>query len=129
MASNLILSNLQVVSDDSWNTTFVLLDLDDDLLKDHIANKYKGRGDVAEIQKMVVKMSKLFDDADESEKNTLTFKMTKEKCAEENAIEVLELLGNPVVNATEKWPCSGAGGLLSSGLVLGVVMVMTSLVQ
>ena len=60
---------------------------------------------MAEIQKMVLKMSRLFEDADESEKNTFTYKMPREKCAEENAMAVLELLGNPV-NNTEEWPGS-----------------------
>merc|ERR1719402_1021688 len=96
----------QVVGEEA---IFVLLELDDDILKEHIGQKYKGRGDVAEIQKMVIKMSKLFDSAQETENNTLTYKM-QDRCAKENAVAVLELLGNPVDN-TDEWSCSGSGDL------------------
>ena len=83
---------------------FVVLDLEESLLREHLAEKYKDRPDVEEIQTILIKTSKMYKLPQKDEKNVIDYKMKNGTCAEEDAGRILELLGTPV-DDPDQWPC------------------------
>ena len=111
---------------------FVVLDLEESLLREHLAEKYKDRPDVEEIQTILIKTSKMYKQAQIDEKNVIDYKMMIGTCAEEDAGSILELLGTPV-DDPDQWPC-GVGDTVGDAATaphlqirvvpLAIVMIM-----